>query len=127
MTWWNFYFQIHPGAIRSEQAIAFLQALMRHIPSDLLIVWDGLRVHWSRAVAEFVEAQQGRIHLERLPAYAPELNPVEYLWGYWKKTAMANFCPQDYAQLSTRARASLRRLRRRRTLITAFWTQAHLF
>ncbi len=83
---------------------------MRHIPTDLLIVWDGLRVHWSRAVAEFVGAQQGRIHLERLPAYAPELN-----------------CPQDYAQLTTRARATLRRLRRRPTLITAFWTQAHLF
>lgn len=93
VTWWNFYFQIHPGAIRSEQAIAFLRALMRHIPSDLLIVWDGLRVHWSRAVREFAEEQQGRIHLERLPAYAPELNPVEYLWDYWKKTAMAKLLP----------------------------------
>jgi transposase len=127
VTWWNFYFQVHPGAIRTEQAIAFLIALLRHIPTDLLIVWDGLRVHRSAAVRDFVSKQQGRIHLEYLPSYAPELNPVEYLWGYWKKTAMANFCPQSLAQLSDRARSSLRRLRRRQILITAFWSQAHLF
>src|SRR6266542_3486390 len=94
-------------------------------------VWRFLvRIGWScqrptgRALAEFVGARRGRSHRGRLPAYAHGLIPVEYLWSDWKKTAMANFCPQDYAQLTTRARATLRRLRRRPTLITAFWTQA---
>jgi transposase len=45
----------------------------------LLIIWDGLRQHRSRLVKHIVDAQRGRIHLEYLPAYAPELNPVEYL------------------------------------------------
>lgn len=127
VTTWNFYFQLHPGAIRSEQVIEFLRALLRHVHGHMTIVLDGLRAHWSAAVRQFVAEQSGRIVLERLPAYAPELNPVEYLWGYWKKTAMANFCPANYAELDARARESLRRLRRRKTLVTAFWTQAHLF
>jgi transposase len=61
--------------------------------------------------------QRGRITLERPPAYAPELNPVEYLWGYWKQHELPNRCPQDFAQLSPRARHALRRMRRRTTLV----------
>ena len=46
-----------------------------------LVIWDGLKCHRSRLVWDFVRQQQGRIWLEFLPAYAPEVNPVEYLWG----------------------------------------------
>jgi hypothetical protein len=42
VTWWNFYFRLFPGAIRSAQIIEFLSHLLRHIPGKLLIVWDGL-------------------------------------------------------------------------------------
>ena len=44
MTWWNFYFRLFPGAIRSPQIIQFLAHLLRHIPGKLLIIWDGLPV-----------------------------------------------------------------------------------
>ena len=64
--------------------------------------------------------------LERPPAYAPELNPVEYLWGYWKQHELPNLCLQDFAQLSSHARRALRRMRRRPTLARAFWQQAEL-
>lgn len=107
--------------------IEFLRALLRHLRTDVLVVLDGLRAHWSRAVRNFVESQEGRIALERLPAYAPELNPVEYLWGYWKRNAMANFCPSDFAHLHSKARETLTKLRRRKTIITACWAQAELF
>ena len=49
---------------------------------------------------EFVARRRGRIALEYLPAYAPELNPVEYLWGYWKHRELPNFCPRDFTRLS---------------------------
>ncbi|MBX3026700.1 transposase [bacterium] len=65
--------------------------------------------------------------MEYLPAYAPELNPVEYIWGYWKKHELPNFCPKDFSQLTTVARRALRRMQRRPTLVTAFWQQAELF
>ena len=107
VTWWNFYFRLFPGAIRSPQIIEFLTHLLRHIPGKLLIVWDGLPGHRSRAVWEFVRQQRGRLWLEFLPGYAPELNPVEYLWSHWKQHELPNFCPQDFGQLSVQARRAL--------------------
>ncbi len=44
---------------------------------------------------EFVAAQQGRLELAFLPAYEPELNSVEYLWGHWKTRELSNFCPRN--------------------------------
>ena len=76
VTWWNFYFRLFPGAIRSPQIIEFLSHLLRHIPGRLLIVWDGLPGHRSRVVWEFIRQQKGRLWVEFLTAYAPELNQV---------------------------------------------------
>ncbi|MFZ0887731.1 MAG: hypothetical protein WA005_04705 [Candidatus Binataceae bacterium] len=60
------------------------------------------------------------------PAYAPELNPVEYIWGYWEKHALPNFCSDDFGQLSYQARRALRRMRRCPRLVHSFWKQAEL-
>ena len=90
VTWWRFYFRLYPGAIKSPQIIEFLKHLMRHISEPLLVVWDGLPSHRSQLVRDFVAATEGALVLERLPAYAPELNPVEYLWRYWKHQELPN-------------------------------------
>jgi transposase len=127
MTLWNFYFQIFEKPIAKEQVVEFLAYLVQQLPYPLLIVWDRLPAHRSRLVAEFVELLEGQIALEYLPAYAPELNPVEYLWGHWKHHQLPNVCPKDLWQLNEGARRTLRRLRRRPRLITAFWKQASLF
>lgn len=127
VTWYRFYFRLFPGSIRSAQVVAFLKHLLRHIRRKLLVIWDGLRSHRSRLVTDFVAGQRGRLELEFLPAYAPELNPVEYLWGHWKYHELPNFCPKNFFQLSYHARRALHRMRRRPTLVTAFWKQAELF
>jgi len=127
ITWWNFYFQIFEKSIGKEQVVEFLMHLLQHLSGPLLIIWDRLPAHRSRLVAEFVRCLEGEIEIEYLPAYAPELNPVEYLWGHWKHHELPNTCPRDLWQLSEGARRTLRRLRRRPTLITAFWKQASLF
>ena len=72
VTWWNFYFRLFEGSIRSPQVI-------------------------------------------------------EYLWSHWKQHELPNFCPQNFWQLSHYARKALRRMRKRATLVTAFWAQAELF
>lgn len=127
ITFWNFYFRLYPGSIRSPQVVDFLRALQRHLPTPLLIVWDRLASHNSRMVRDYVAGQAGWIQLEYLPAYAPELNPVEYIWSYWKQHELPNVCPKDYWQLSEAARRTLKRMRRRPRLITAFWKQASLW
>ena len=76
---------------------------------------------------DYVASLAGHVHLEYLPAYAPELNPVEYIWGYWKQHELPNVCPKDYWQLGQEARRTLRRMRRRPRLITAFWKQSFLW
>ena len=66
--WWNFYFRLFPGAIRSPQIIEFLSHLLRHVPGKLLIVWDGLPDHRSRATWEFIREQRGRLWVGFFPA-----------------------------------------------------------
>lgn len=127
VTWWSFYFRLFPGAIRGPQVVEFLGHLLRQRAGKLLVIWDGLPAHRSRVVKDFVAQHRGRLEVEFLPAYAPELNPVEYLWGYWKQQELPNFCPKDFGELSVFARRALRRMRRRPQLVTAFWKQAELF
>jgi transposase len=126
MTMWNFYFQIFDKAVGKEETIDFLARLLRHIQSPLLIVWDRLPAHRSRLVGEFIDTLEGLIAIEYLPPYAPELNPVEYLWGYWKQHQLPNVCARDLWHLNDRARQTLRRMRRKPRLITAFWKQSSL-
>ena len=68
-----------------------------------------------------VEAQRGRIVLERLPGYAPEMNPVECIWGYLKHLAVPNCCAANFTDFAQRARSNRRSMQRRATLVTAFW------
>jgi transposase len=127
LTLLNFYFRLYPGSVKGEQAVDFLKALVRHIESQLLVVWDGLPAHRSRLVRDYVAGLDGWIRIEYLPPYAPELNPVEYIWAYWKQHELPNVCPKDYWVLDREARRTLRRMRRRPRLITAFWKQASLW
>lgn len=96
------------------------------IKGKLLIIWDGLPAHRSRLVRDYVDSLDGDIVLERLPAYAPELNPVEYLFGYAKQRELANLCLDTIAQVKRYATRRLRSMQRRPALIRAFWQQAEL-
>jgi transposase len=47
----------------------------------VVLLWDGLSAHWSHRMRQHLDGQRDWLTVERLPAYAPEPNPVEYLWG----------------------------------------------
>lgn len=123
----NVYFRLHPGTIKSEQIVEFLSALSRQIKHHLLVIWDGLKAHRSRLVREYVDRLEGAIELAYLPPYAPELNPVEYLWAWLKRHALANYSPSGIGELTHTTRNELRSAQRRSTLIAALWKQAELF
>lgn len=126
ITMWQFYFRLYRGTIKTPQIIDFLGHLQRQLDRKLLIIWDGLAAHRSRGVRAYVERTHGRIRLAQLPAYAPELNPVEFIWGYCKQHELPNFCPKDFAHLNHVARSRLRSMQRRPKLVAAFWQQAAL-
>ncbi len=122
----SIYFQVHEESIKSEQVIGFLKHLGRYVRGKLLVVWDGLPAHRSKAVAAYLASTQGRIWVEKLPAYAPELNPIEYLWGNIKGSDLANYAPKDLWELSKAASDALIKKRRRPKLLRAFWIQTEL-
>ena len=77
-------------------------------------------------VKDYVQSLDGHLAVERLPAYAPELNPVEYIWAHLKHHELPNVCAKDYWSLGEMARKHLKRMRRRKTLLRAFWHQSSL-
>jgi transposase len=123
----NFYFQLHNGSIKGPQVVEFLKHLQRHIPGKLLILWDGASIHRSALVRNYLASTDGRVAVERLPAYAPELNPVEYMWGHLKTHEIANLVATRAWELSFEATAALRRMRRRPSIISACYIQAELW
>lgn len=101
-------FRFHEGSIKKEQIVAFLKALKAQLKQPLLIVLDGLRAHKSKLVREYLDSTNGHIQIAFLPPHAPGLNPVEYLWAWLKRHALANFCPNDLGELQTTARNKLK-------------------
>ena len=124
---WRFYFQIHAGSIKSAQVVEFLRHLQKQVPGKMLVLWDGAPIHRSLLVKHHVGATRGRIVIERLPAYAPELNPVEYIWGHLKTKEIANLIATKAWELGLEATAALRRMRRRRPILAACYSQADLW
>jgi transposase len=122
----NFYFQIFDKAVGKQETVIFLAHLVQHVRDPLLVVWDRLPAHRSKIVGEFVDSLRGHVAIEFLPPYAPELNPIEYLWGYWKHHQLPNVCARELWELNDRARQTLKRLRRKPRIITACWKQSTL-
>lgn len=120
-------FRLHEGSIKKEEIVDFLKALKAHLKQPLLVIWDGLRAHRSRIVRDYLDSLGGHIQIAFLPPYAPDLNPVEYLWAWLKRHALANYCPNSIAELVNTARGKLKSAQQRATLIAAFWKQADLF
>lgn len=106
------FLQLHPTSVRTPQVLAFLRALRRHLRGKVLLVWDNLGVHKSREVRAYLARQRHWLEVEWLPPYAPELNPVEYLWKHLKSGASANFCAEDLADLTAHVKGRVRQVRR---------------
>jgi putative transposase len=93
------YWQTYPRSfVNAERAADFLRALMRRLQGAVIVVWDGGPMHKGEPIRKLL-ADFPRLSLERLPPYAPELNPIEYLWSHLKYGRLANFAPDDVFQL----------------------------
>lgn len=111
--------------VHTEWIIAFLRDLARHLGPRMVIVWDNLNVHRARAVQRVVMRRR-HLKLEYLPPYAPELNPVEYLWSYLKTKPLANWAPDHIEQLADAATAELFHLQNAQQLLCSFLRAAPL-
>ncbi len=108
------YTHIQDRAFDGPAIVVFLRQLLRHIRGKLLVIWDGAMIHRCQAVKDFLaEGAATRLRLARLPAYAPELNPDEGVWGYLKRVELKNRCCADSGELRWELGLAIRRLRRK--------------
>jgi transposase len=114
------YLEMQTQAFDSAAVIVFLEQLLGAIEGKLLILWDGAPIHRSRAIRDFLAAGASeRIRLERLPAYAPDLNPDEGIWHYLKHVELRNLCCHDLSQLAQELTAAVERLAAKPDIISA--------
>ncbi len=93
------YFATLPdGFFTAEQVVEFLRDLLRHLRGKVVVVWDRGGNHKGPLVRAFLRRNR-RLRLELLPAYAPDLNPVEQVWGWLKYGRLANFVPDGLTDL----------------------------
>jgi transposase len=110
--------QLQRQAFRGPAVVRFLQHLLRQIPGQLLVIWDGAPIHRGHAVQDFLAAgAAARLHLEVLPGYAPDLNPVEGLWRYLKHHELRNVCCDDLPELRLEVGLAVKRLRHKRRVL----------
>jgi transposase len=111
-----FHSQDHP--INSDDVVAFLEHLLREVSGRIVLIWDSSPIHRSHTIQEFLaNGATQRLHLERLPAYAPELNPDEGVWQQLKGVELRNVCCFNLPQLHHELRDAVKRVRRKPRII----------
>ena len=113
-------FRLHEDRnVGSVECIQFLSQLEQNIRGPLIIIWDRLQAHRSLALKRWLSNHRG-IKLEYFPPYAPELNPVEYLWSYLKVNPLGNFAATDLEDLYRQSKSALCAIRKERNLLRSF-------
>jgi transposase len=121
------YFHTQDYAMNSADVVAFLEHLLREVPGRMVLIWDGSPIHRSRVIQQFLaRGAAQRLHLERLPAYAPELNPGEGLWQQLTGVELRNLCCVNIPHLRGELRDAVKRVRRKPHLIQSFFRGANL-
>ena len=122
----------HPraGAVPPDEhprsaGLRFLRHLARHVRGPVILVWDRGNPHKHQLVRAWL-ATHPRWDIVWFPPYAPELNPVELLWGYLKYGRLANFAPDTVDEIRSHVRRERRRLGRRPQLLRSFFRHSAL-
>ena len=122
----GFYFETAAdGYFSAEKVVAFLRNLLEHPPGKVVVIWDGGGNHKGPLVREFL-GRNTRLRLERLPAYCPDLNPVEAVWSWLKWGRLANYVPDALADLDDWAVEYLVELKHNPELLRALWGRSEL-
>ena len=116
------------GAVNAGVILKYLADLKRHMGGKkLLLFWDGLPAHRARVVSQFLKENRSWLRVVRMPAYAPELNPPEYLWSSMKTKDFPNLLPEGLSAVGRAVRRGYRRIRKRPDLLAGFLKASKLF
>jgi transposase len=113
-------------ALNSGDSVRFLRHLRQQLKCKLLVAWDGSPIHRNEVRTYLANRGANYIHLEQLPAYAPDLNPDEGGWQNLKRVELANIPCQNLFQLRRELSLAFMRLRSRPHVIRSFFAEAGL-
>jgi len=114
-------FHLQADSYNTERLISVLEQLARfYAGQQVVLLWDGLSAHWSKGMRAWVDTQRDWLRVERLPAYAPDLNPVEYLWANLKDVELANLPGASLIEVADQARHGIQRVCTSDTLVAGF-------
>jgi transposase len=120
-------YRVHPGRRpRGDKRKGFTEtdyarlfdAAHQQLGGPIVVVWDNLNTHVSRAMGELVAARDW-LTVCQLPPYAHELNPVELVWSHLKRS-LANLAKRNLGQLTALVRTRLKRMQYRPGLLDGF-------
>lgn len=121
------YLHLLPRPVKADTFIRFLRHLRRQVPGRMILIMDRLAVHRAKTVTAYLATQTHWLEVAWLPAYAPELNPIEYCWSASKRKDLGNLTPDSMTELDHRIRRSFQRIRRRPDLLKGFLKASSLF
>jgi transposase len=114
-------------SLNGLHGVEFLLHLQRVAGERLLVIWDGSPIHRRAAVREFVAGTRGKVWVEALPGYAPDLNPWdEGGWHHLKNVALRNLACLDLEELHEEFHLAVGRLRQKPHWVRSFFAQAGL-
>jgi transposase len=112
-------------AYKAEDVVRFLRLLLRKISGKLLVIWDGSPIHRAKEIKAFLKRGTAkRLHVERLPGYAPERNPHEGVWNLLKGGELKNICCRAMVPVAQELRRAKERLRHRHIILRQWFVQA---
>ena len=122
------FFQTKADSYNEDGLIAFLKDLRREFHGKkCILIWDGLPAHKSNKMKAYLSSQKKWLYVEMLPGYAPDLNPVESLWGNVKAEELANLCADNLGQIAEAVEAGMARAGACKELANSFLSHAGLF
>ena len=120
------YFATEPdGFYTADRVVEFLRELLKHLRGNVVVVWDRGGNHKGPVIREFLSRRR-RLHLEFLPSWAPDLNPVESVWSWLKYGQLANFAPEGTEQLDDEIIERLIGLKFDPNLLRSLWEGSDL-
>jgi hypothetical protein len=114
-------FHLQADSYDTDSLIGVLEQLAGFYRGQrVVLLWDGLSSHWSYKMRAHLDTQRDWLTVERLPAYAPELNPVEFLWANLKGAELANFAGDSVVEVANQAQHGIQRVCDSDSLVVGF-------
>jgi transposase len=80
------------GNSSAATSVVFLQQLRAHHPEPLIVIWDNSPAHHGDPLRAYLTTPDLQLRLVRLPAYSPDFNADEAIWGWVRADVTANTC-----------------------------------